>query len=181
MSVKLLFFISLLFLLNPEHQPGEVMDMHNGVPVFFNGKINDIHGRHKTADGYNLGLKWQCVEYVKRYYFQVYGHKMPDSYGHAKDLFDKSLEDVAFNKKRALLQFRNNRSEKPISGDLLVLDGTSYNPYGHTGIISRVSDTEVELMQQNYGKKSRDTLALSFHNGAYQVADNQILGWLRMP
>ena len=168
-------------LIKSDHQPGEVMDMHNGVPVFFNGKINDTHGRHKTPDGYNLGLKWQCVEYVKRYYFQVYDHKMPDSYGHAKDLFDKNLDDVAFNKKRALLQFRNVRYEKPKAGDMLVYDGTSSNPYGHTGIISRVTDTEVELMQQNYGKKSRDTLTLSVYNGIYTIADYQILGWLRMP
>lgn len=157
------------------------MDMHKGVPVFFNGKINDTHGRHKTSDGYNLGLKWQCVEYVKRYYFQVYGHKMPDSYGHAKDLFDKSLEDVAFNEKRALLQFRNVRYEKPKTGDILVYDGNSSNPYGHTGIISRVTDTEIEMMQQNYGKKSRDTLSLSVYNGIYTIADYDILGWLRMP
>lgn len=157
------------------------MDIYNGVPVFFNGKINDTHGRHTTPDGYNLGLKWQCVEYVKRYYFQVYGHKMPDSYGHAKDLFDNTLEDVAFNKKRALLQFRNVRYEKPQVGDMLVYDGTSQNPYGHTGIISRVTDTEVELMQQNYGKKSRDTLTLSVYNGIYTIADYEILGWLRMP
>lgn len=157
------------------------MDMHNGVPVFFNGKIGDTHGRHLTSDGYNLGLKWQCVEYVKRYYFQVYNHKMPYSYGHAKDLFDNSLNDVAFNEKRGLLQFRNVRYEKPKEGDMLIYDGTSYNPYGHVGIISRVTDTEIELMQQNYGKKSRDTLALKTFNGIYTVADYDILGWLRIP
>lgn len=181
MSAKL-FAIGIMFLIfNTSHHPGEVMDMHNGVPIFFNGKIGDTHGRHLTPDGYNLGLKWQCVEYVKRYYYQVYNHKMPYTYGHAKDLFDNSLEDVAFNEKRGLLQFRNVRYEKPKPGDMLVYDGTSYNQYGHTGIISRVSETEVELMQQNYGKKSRDTLTLSTFNGIYTVADYDVLGWLRMP
>ena len=106
---------------------------------------------------------------------------MPYSYGHAKDLFDNSLEDVAFNEKRGLIQFRNIRYEKPKAGDILVYRGNSYNPYGHTGIVSGVSDSEIELMQQNYGKKSRDTLSLSSSNGIYTVADSEILGWLRMP
>lgn len=106
---------------------------------------------------------------------------MPYSYGHAKDLFDNSLDDVAFNEQRGLLQFRNVRYEKPKQGDILVYDGTSYNPYGHTGIISKVTDTEIELMQQNYGKKSRDTLTLTNFNGIYTVADYDILGWLRIP
>lgn len=157
------------------------MDIFNSVPVFFNGKIEDTYGRHLTADGYNLGLKWQCVEYVKRYYYQVYNHKMPYSYGHAKDLFDNSLPDVTFNEQRGLLQFRNVRTEKPRVGDMLVYDGIPENPYGHTGIISRVTDTEVELMQQNYGQKSRDTLKLVVYEGIYTIADYDVLGWLRMP
>lgn len=157
------------------------MDIHNGVPVFFNGKIGETHGRHLGPDGYNLGLKWQCVEYVKRYYYEVYQHKMPYSYGHAKDLFDQSLEDVAFNSNRGLYQFRNVRYEKPLTGDILVYDGVPENPYGHTAIISSVTDTEVEIIQQNYGQKSRDTLKLAVYEGIYTVADYDVLGWLRMP
>ncbi|WP_413044376.1 hypothetical protein [Pseudomonas sp. YJ42] len=64
-----------------------------------------MRGRNLTQDGYNLGLRYQCVEFVKRYYFERHGHRMPDSYGHAKDFFDPQVGDGALNARRGLLQF----------------------------------------------------------------------------
>jgi len=175
----LLLLISISCLSKP--QPGEVVDSYEGVPIFYNGKIGDVHGRHKTPDGYNLGLKWQCVEYVKRFYYVKYKHKMPDAYGHAKDLFDKNLADEAFNVKRGLMQFRNVRYSWPQQGDLLVLDGNSNNPYGHCGIVSRVEGDQLEMMQQNYGKKTRNNYKIVVYNEIITVAEHDVLGWLRMP
>ena len=175
----LLLLVSLTSL--TKSQPGEVIDSYQNVPIFFNGKIGDVHGRHKTPDGYNLGLKWQCVEYVKRFYYVKYKHKMPDAYGHAKDLFDESLADVAYNEKRGLLQFRNVRYSWPQQGDLLVLRGNRDNPYGHCGIISRVDDDELELMQQNYGNKTRVNYKIVVYNNIVTIAEHDVLGWLRMP
>lgn len=57
--------------LNPnlEHTVGEQIDDLNGVAIYFNGGVNTVEGRNLTPDGYNLGLRYQCVEFVKRYYF----------------------------------------------------------------------------------------------------------------
>ncbi|MFA0963395.1 hypothetical protein AB9P05_16445 [Roseivirga sp. BDSF3-8] len=51
-----------------------------------------VSGRNLTPDGYNLGLKYQCGEFMKRYYYLHLNHKMPDSYGHARDFFNPSLK-----------------------------------------------------------------------------------------
>jgi len=161
---------------------GQVIDSFNGVKVYYNGKnFKNVSGRNVTKDGYNLGLKYQCVEYVKRYYHNVYNHKMPNSYGHAKDLFDNTLPDVAFNIERGLMQYRNVRYEKPLVGDILVYNSSHRNPYGHTGIITEVSDTHIEFVQQNFGEKTRQKLKLVEFNGIYTIADYNILGWLRLP
>ena len=64
---------------------GQVVDQFNGVNVYYNGQISHVSGRNLTKDGYNLGQKYQCVEFIKRYYYERFKHKMPDSYGHAKD------------------------------------------------------------------------------------------------
>lgn len=161
---------------------GEVLDSFNGVPVYYNGEdFTTTSGRNVTSDGYNIGLKYQCVEYVKRYYYEVYGHKMPDSYGHAKDFFDKDLLDKDFNHKRGLLQFRNVRTHKPMVGDMLIYDSYEGNPFGHTGIITEVTDTHIEFIQQNFGKKTRQKLKLVEFAGIYTIADYNILGWLRSP
>lgn len=68
-----------------EHKIGEKIESLNNIYVYYNGKVGNVNGRNISKDGYDLGLKYQCVEFVKRYYFLHYFHKMPDSYGHAKD------------------------------------------------------------------------------------------------
>ncbi len=70
---------------NSQHAVGEQLDELNGVAIYYNGGVNTVQGRNLSEDGYNLGLRYQCVEFVKRYYFERYDHRMPDSYGHAKD------------------------------------------------------------------------------------------------
>jgi len=159
---------------------GQVIDNFNNVPVYYNGKnFTNVTGRNTTPDGYNLGLKYQCVEYVKRYYYYKYNHKMPNSYGHAKDLFDTELGDKEFNKDRGLMQYRNSRYEMPKVGDILVYGAYNGNPFGHTGIISKVTADEIEFVQQNFGDKSRQTLKLVEFMGIYTIADYNIYGWLR--
>jgi len=50
--------------------------------VYYNGSVGHVSGRNLVPDGYNPGLKYQCVEFVKRYYYQHLNHKIPDSYRH---------------------------------------------------------------------------------------------------
>ena len=160
---------------------GQPIDSLNGVYVYYNGRVGNISGRNKTADGYNLGLKYQCVEFVKRYYFRHLNHRMPDTYGDAIDFFDKAVEDGSLNTKRNLLQFHNPGKVPPQADDLLVYSGTSANPYGHVSIVSKVTDDEIEIIQQNPGKysKSRKTFSVSRKGDKWLIENNRILGWLR--
>lgn len=54
-----------------------------------------------------------------------------------------------------------------------------FNSYGHVAIVSRVGDNEIELVQQNVGKNSRDTIDLEFKDGKWFIDDSELLGWLR--
>ncbi len=160
---------------------GQKIDSLNGVFVYYNGNVSTVIGRNTTPDGYNLGLKYQCVEFVKRYYYEYLQHKMPDSYGHAKDFFDKSLSDNQKSKKRNLTQYTNPSRTKPKISDLLIFDKTTFNQYGHVAIISNVTEKEIEIIQQNPGKssKSRATYPLENINGKWEIKSKYILGWLR--
>ena len=160
-----------------EHVQGDPLDSLNGVVVYCNGGFSGNSGR-SVVDGYNIGLKYQCVEFVKRYYFERFDHRMPNSYGHAKDFFDSTVADGAFNMDRALLQFRNGSASMPQADDLLVLDGWGGNPYGHVAIISRVGDGEVEIVQQNTGS-TRGTYSLDLIDGEWWIDSKRVLGWLR--
>lgn len=160
---------------------GQKIDSFNNVSVYYNGWISNIEGRKLTKDGYNLGLKYQCVEFVKRYYFEFYNHKMPDSYGHAKDFFNSKVIDGNLNKQRNLFQFHNSSISKPKVNDILVFKGTLSNRYGHVAIVSKVVNGEIEIIQQNAGPFSspRDKFNLDFENGKWKIGNKRIVGWLR--
>jgi surface antigen len=161
---------------------GTAIDSFNHVKVYYNGKVSHTDGRNLSSDGYNLGLKYQCVEFVKRYYYEFYHHKMPDSYGNAKDFFDSKISDGSLNKKRDLIQMHNPSKNKPQVGDLLVFSETQFNPYGHVAIISEVNANQIEIIQQNPGPYAPSRINIDFQvtDSGYKICESRILGWLRM-
>jgi len=169
------------FNFNTDFSVGQQIDSLNGVYVYYNGGVDNVTGRNTTADGYNLGLKYQCVEFVKRYYYEHLKHIMPDSYGHAKDFYDNTLKDGQKSKKRDLTQYSNASSTKPKVDDLLIFDGTTYNKYGHVAIVSNVTENEIEIIQQNSGpfSKSRESFQLDNKDGKWEIKNKRLLGWLR--
>jgi len=166
--------------LNPLYTVGQPIDSLNHVVVYYNGGIDNVEQRN-TIDGYNLGLEYQCVEFVKRYYYEYYNHKMPDSYGHAKSFFQPHLADEKLNVNRGLYQFNNHSSTKPQIGDLLIFDGTIFNKFGHVAIVSMIKENSIEIIQQNAGpfNSSRSIIEFKYKEGKYSIMDHRILGWLR--
>lgn len=166
---------------NPKYSIGQKLDSLNGVYVFYNGRVGHTGKRNLSKDGYNIGIEYQCVEFVKRYYYLNYNHKMPDSYGNAKDFYDDTVADGKLNIKRNLVQFTNPSKTKPAIGDLLIFDGHIGNKYGHVAIISHVNDNNIEIIQQNPGPfvKSRIKIKLFKKDNQFKIENKRVLGWLR--
>lgn len=158
---------------------GEAIDSLNHVKVYYNGATGTIHGRNLAPDGYNLGLRYQCVEFVKRYYYEQYHHKMPNVYGNAVDFFNPQLTDAQLNEDRGLIQYSNPSHSKPVIGDLVVYSGG----FGHVAIVSEVRNDEVQIIQQNggIGAPTRVWYDLIVTEGMFRIDNSRILGWLRMP
>lgn len=175
MSTRVSFWSDLLL--------GTKIDELNGVAVYFNGGINESHGRNVSAKGYNLGIKYQCVEFVKRYYFTRFNHEMPDAYGHAVSFFDPEVADGDLNKKRGLLQFVNGSSIAPSVDDILIFGPTILNPYGHVAIIAEVNPYALIIVQQNAGPiaSSREAIPIVHRGAGFYIANSRVLGWLRLP
>lgn len=167
--------------LNSDYGIGEPLDSLNGVKVYYNGGVDHVLERNITKDNYNLGLKYQCVEFVKRYYYEHLNHKMPDAYGHAKDFFNPEIKDGELNSKRNLIQYTNPGKAKPQVGDLVIFSGSVLNRFGHVAIVSKVSQNEIEIIQQNPGpfSNSRENFTLETQNGNYKIEAERLLGWLR--
>lgn len=169
------------FNFNSKYEVGQQIDSFNNVPVYYNGGVNNVTERNLSKDGYNIGLKYQCVEFVKRYYYEYFNHKMPDSYGHAKDFFDHSLQDGDINTKRNLTQYSNPSKSKPKENDLIIFNGHLLNRFGHVAIISKVENDYIEIIQQNPGPfgTSRERINLKNEYSKYRISNKRVLGWLR--
>lgn len=167
---------------NQSYEVGQALDSLNGVVVYYNGAVDHTEGRNTSPDNYNIGIRYQCVEFVKRYYYEHLHHKMPDSYGHAKDFFNEVIPDGQLNKQRNLIQYRNGGVTQPFVDDLVVFAPTVFNSYGHVAIVSGVTENEIEIIQQNPGPfgKSREKFALVKTSNGWKIANERILGWLRL-
>lgn len=157
---------------------GRVMDSYKGVDVYYNGDDYSLnHGKNYSKDGYYYGYKWQCVEFIKRFFYEAKSHKMPDVYGNAKDFFDENVENGKLNDKRGLIQYRNGENEKPQPDDLVVFMDTTY---GHVVIVTEVGENYIEVIQQNMGEYARIRFDLECKEGKYFVGGKRVpAGWLR--
>ncbi len=155
---------------------GKSLDSLHGINVYYNGfSTGQSHGKHFAKDGYYFGRKWQCVEFVKRYYYMHLGYTFPDGWGHAKDFFDAKLSSGSVNKRRGLLQFSNGDKELPKVNDLLVYN---HGKYGHVAIVALVGDNYVEIVQQNVFFTARKKLSL--HGTFIDAGKHAPIGWLRL-
>ncbi len=166
----------------PDEARPLAIDSLHAVPVYYNGPVSHVGGKSTARNGYNYGLRWQCVEFVKRYYAEHLGHYMPDADGHAKDYYDKHLPDASYNEARALVQYANPSLKKPQVDDILVFDRSLSNKYGHIAIVSAVFEDHIEIIQQNAGPDTptRETIPLVMKEDRWQVLNRRVLGWLRV-
>ena len=181
-AAAILFFAAAKGNVNPFRTVGEVVDSFDGVAVYYNGGVGHVSERNVTPGGYNLGLRYQCVEFVKRYYYERFAHIMPSPWGHAKDFYASGLEDGATNFWRGLVQYRNGGRSKPVTEDIVIFGPWLFNRYGHVAIVSNVSSDSIEIIQQNPGPfgKSRETYGLiGGDETGWRVANDCVLGWLR--
>jgi len=186
-GILLIVTLILFFLLkrgnpNPEFTIGQALDSLNHVKIYYNGSVSHTGKRNVSPDGYNIGLTYQCVEFVKRYYYEYYHHKMPDSYGNAKDFFDSSVKDGQVNPRRDLIQFTNPSRYKPAIGDMVIFDGHAGNSYGHVAIISDVTARTIEIIQQNPGPFASSRVRFDMDSTAtgFTIQHERLIGRLRM-
>ncbi len=147
------------------------------------------------SGAYNSGMEWQCVEFVNRYYNQVYRTQIRHVGYNAKDYYF-GFKQLG-NKGRGLDSYPNGGSPvsnaglvPPQVGDILTSNGSTKSPYGHVAIVSLVDipNGHIQVVQQNYHEDYRDVglvLTMTVTNGVYTVASfsssEPVAGWLRLP
>lgn len=164
------------------------MGSFNGVTAFSNGSsgrestVYNYQFDSSTGTNYNLGYKWQCVEYCNRYYFQINRKKIRVAGTNAVDYF-------ATASSRGLVAYPNGGAVAPAPGDIMCFSGGS-GGYGHVSICRSVSSTAVNVCQQNVTCTTRDANfahSMVVNSGKYTVSGASLgktyvcQGWLRNP
>mgnify|MGYP001594577396 len=148
----------------------------------FNNVVNFSNGISSNTYVDFLGEEYQCVEYINRYYYEIYGYDSWKGKGDAKDYINlpNSVSDLS--------KYDNGGITKPQAGDILVFDGISTDEklkYGHVSIIREVGNDYVKLIHQNVNQNkddSNDKYTMQVIDGKYTILKKKslsILGWVR--
>jgi len=153
---------------------GEYVGSFNDVDAYSNGSNSTTSWDYNTSSGINTGMKWQCVEYVNRYYYNIYGLDLKSTgiYGNANHYYYNASE-------AGLSAFPNGGSESPKIGDILCSNG---GDYGHVAIIRNVTTDNVGVIHQNLSNSPSDNLKTISRKGNQLYAFNSnypVIGWLR--
>jgi hypothetical protein len=130
------------------------------------------------------GVKWQCVEYARRWLLINKGVVFGDV-DMASDIWDKTshVTNVATNKRIPLESHLNGSSTPPQAGDLLVY-ARAFNNTGHVAVITSVDYEKgiIRVAEQNYYNElwpDHFSRTIEYLNLGKQhwVLDGYLLGW----
>lgn len=141
---------------------------------------SNLSNPHESCDGWGTyGLQYQCVEYVRRFYFLVKGietreGKMERRWnGNANTYFRTAAQ-------KGLDAFENGGKVRPQPEDILTFAG---GPYGHVAIITAVLPDRIEFIEQNFSPSGTGSLP---YNPVTNHVENRVAGdtfvvegWLR--
>lgn len=132
------------------------------------------------------GMKWQCVEYARRWLIENKNITFADV-EYAYYLWDlKQGENINTHEYVPLLRFKNTASKKcPKIGDLLIYS-TAIGVTGHVAVIVGVENDSIIIAEQNYFNRAwedknyaRRLMLDKNAKGYYRIIDEALIGWVR--
>jgi hypothetical protein len=163
---------------------GSVLGTADQVTAYSNCSAACVNPEPDTVNGIYTGIKWQCVEYARRWLLQHTGAVFADV-DIAADIWSRidRLERVDGKGAIPLVAHPNGDREAPEPGDLLIY-ASAYLGTGHVAVITTVDlqSRTLAVAEQNYlnttwpGDHARE-IELVVQDGRYWVLDAYLLGW----
>ena len=165
---------------------GTILGTNKGTTGYSNGNTHHISEEYNEDEDTFYGMKWQCVEYSRRWLIEQY----KISFGRVEGAADIwSLEGFVYvrsSENASIEKVENGSTCKPEVGNVLIYERAgSEIPFGHVAIIVDVSEFGVKLAEQNWkndywpGDYSRE-LNFTISEGKYYLFDGiyPIIGWI---
>ena len=132
-------------------------------------------------------MKWQCVEFARRWLFEQRGLVFGDV-DVAADLWSDIdyLTRVGDGARLPMQRIVNGAASPPQVGDLLIYARAFHNT-GHVAVVVRVDDDRgfVQVAEQNYDNRPwladhARSIPVVAHENRYWLLDPYLLGWKRL-
>ena len=167
---------------------GEVLGTApGGIPSYSNCSAGCFTREAHVQDGTFLGIKWQCVEFARRWLFATHGMVF-DDVDTAADIWARvtELTRVATGERIPVTSHPNGSPILPRPDDLIVYC-SSYLGLGHVAVVTAV-DLEggtVEVAEQNFQNRPWQSdharrIDLVARDGRYWLLDSHLIGWKRV-
>jgi hypothetical protein len=160
---------------------------HGGVIAYSNCSARCVSRTPNHVQGRYIGMRWQCVEYARRWLRKRRGVVYGDVDVAADIWKHETVERVRDGQKLPLLRFENGSKTVPRTGDLLIY-ARSYLGTGHVAVVVGV-DAKKKLLnvaEQNFenkrwpGRWARTLSWTSEPNGGVRFREPHLLGWMRV-
>lgn len=172
------------------YAPGGIAIYSSDYSTIDENEYTDDSAMRSYVNGEYMGMKWQCVEFARRFLYINYGLVFTDV-GMAYEIFSlRFLRQVVNDKILPLYAFANGSCQAPIAGSLLIWQkGGEFQETGHVAIITQIIDKKVMIAEQNVtfaplplGQQWTRELTLHVKDGCYTIEDtfedSEILGWM---
>ena len=157
-----------------------------GIPAYSNCNSDCVIFEPNHLHDVYTGIKWQCVEYARRWLL----HELGVVYGDvdiAADIWGlDTVSNPATEETYKFSAFVNGASDMPQIGDLLIY-GKEYLGTGHVAVVVDVIEQKsvVRVVEQNYlNSKWENNFArnISYVNKSeqYWLLDAHLIGWKRV-
>lgn len=140
-----------------------------------------------TGQSVKTGMKWQCVEYARRWLNMRLGYTFA-SIDHAYQIWNlETAKKLDSSDAVNWLKYPNNKTkELPKINDLLIYN-TKQGVHGHVSVIVGVKKGFVLIAEQNYANAkwekpnyARSIPLVKNKSGHYELKDLGVIGWMRL-
>jgi len=126
----------------------KVIGEYRGIKAYSNGEYTGGTGYcgTNTSGKITYGYKWQCVEYVKRFYHKIFGKLLSQGWANVYC----SDDFVSKNKLNRRWNCDPSHPDVPQSTNIIV--NTTIGGTGHIAIVKKVGSDYIEVVHQNLNK-----------------------------
>lgn len=157
-----------------------------GVPAYSNCNSDCVIFEPNHLDDVYTGIKWQCVEYARRWLLDQQGVVFGDV-DIAADIWEKShVNNPHSNQSLKFDSIVNGAATLPQRGDLLIY-GKEYLGTGHVAVVVSINEKRntIQVAEQNYTNSKWQQnyareIAYTNYDMRIWLLDSYLIGWKRV-